>query len=116
MKKNLNQKLINLIEYYNLINANFLLSNVPIKRTNANSTNAFIGTKIKISKSLYKKGQQSKWDQFACHLGAKYCTTLQHTTEKNHLKKFHFTLLPQLLSLVSEINRLIVQALNYSVY
>jgi len=27
MKKNLNQKLINLIEYYNLINANFFLSN-----------------------------------------------------------------------------------------
>ena len=32
MKKILNQKLINLIEYYNLINANFLLSNSPIKR------------------------------------------------------------------------------------
>ena len=31
MKKNLNQKLINLIEYYNLINANFLLSNTPLK-------------------------------------------------------------------------------------
>ena len=34
MKKNLNQKLINLIEYYNLINANFLLSNKPLKRLN----------------------------------------------------------------------------------
>ena len=33
MKKNLNQKLINLIEYYNLINANFLLSNIPLKTT-----------------------------------------------------------------------------------
>ena len=33
MKKKLNQKLINLIEYYNLINANFLLSNTPLKRT-----------------------------------------------------------------------------------
>ena len=32
MKKNLNQKLINLIEYYNLINANLLLSNTPLKR------------------------------------------------------------------------------------
>ena len=31
MKINLNQKLINLIEYYNLINANFLLSNSPLK-------------------------------------------------------------------------------------
>ena len=29
MKKNLNQKLISLIEYYNLINANFLISNTP---------------------------------------------------------------------------------------
>ena len=33
MKKKLNQKLIHLVEYYNLINANFLLSNTPIKRT-----------------------------------------------------------------------------------
>ena len=33
MKINLNQKLINLIEHYNLVNANFLLSNKPLKRT-----------------------------------------------------------------------------------
>ena len=33
MKISLNQKLINLIEHYNLINANFLLSNKPLKRT-----------------------------------------------------------------------------------
>ncbi len=33
MKKNLNQKLIDLIEYYNLINNNLLLSNSPLKRT-----------------------------------------------------------------------------------
>ena len=32
MKKNLNQKLIDLIEYYNLINSNLLISNTPIKR------------------------------------------------------------------------------------
>ena len=32
MKKNLNQKLINLIEYYNLINVNFFLSNKPNKK------------------------------------------------------------------------------------
>ena len=32
MKKSLNQKLINLFEYYNLNNCNLLLSNVPIKR------------------------------------------------------------------------------------
>ena len=44
MKRNLNQKLINLIEYYNLINANFILSNIPIKRVNENATNDFTGT------------------------------------------------------------------------
>ena len=32
MKKNLNQNLIGLIEYYSLINANLILSNTPIKR------------------------------------------------------------------------------------
>ena len=32
MKKNLNQKLIDLIEYYNLINSNLLLSEIPLKR------------------------------------------------------------------------------------
>ena len=31
MKKNLNQKLINLIEYYSLINSNLLISKTPIK-------------------------------------------------------------------------------------
>ena len=46
MKKNLNQKLINLIEYYNLINANFLLSNSPLKRTIESKTHAFTGTKL----------------------------------------------------------------------
>ena len=40
MKKNLNQKLINLIEYYNLINANFLLSNTPLKRNVDNITSS----------------------------------------------------------------------------
>ena len=34
MKKKLNQKLINLIEYYNLINANLLFNNTPINRYN----------------------------------------------------------------------------------
>ena len=38
MKKNLNQKIIDLIEYYNLINANLLLSNTPLKR-NSNKKN-----------------------------------------------------------------------------
>ena len=46
MKKNLNQKLINLIEYYNLINANFLLSNTPLKRVIENTTNTFVGSKL----------------------------------------------------------------------
>ena len=56
MKKNLNQKLINLIEYYNLINANFLLSNMPIKRTiNENATNTFTGTKLEKLNKLKKK-------------------------------------------------------------
>ena len=36
MKKNLNQKLINLIDYYNIINANYLISNNPIKRNKIN--------------------------------------------------------------------------------
>ena len=45
MKKNLNQNLINLIEYYNLINANFLLSNNPIKRVGENATVACAGNK-----------------------------------------------------------------------
>ena len=35
MKQNLNQKLIYLIEYYSLINANFLMSDLPLKRTMA---------------------------------------------------------------------------------
>ena len=60
MKKNLNQKLISLIEYYNLINANFLLSNSPIKRTNENVTSAFTGTKLEKLNKLKKKIQTIK--------------------------------------------------------
>ena len=60
MKKNLNQKLISLIEYYNLINANFLLSNSPIKRTNENTTNPFAGTKLEKLNKLKKKIQLIK--------------------------------------------------------
>ena len=60
MKKNLNQKLINLIEYYNLINANFLLSNSPIKRTNESSTNTFTGTKLEKLSKLKNKIQLIK--------------------------------------------------------
>ena len=46
MKKNLNQKLINLIEYYNLINSNMLLSNSPIKRTYATEIKNVKGSKL----------------------------------------------------------------------
>ena len=60
MKKNLNQKLINLIEYYNLINANFLLSNSPLKRTNDTTTHTFIGTKLEKLNKLKKKIQLIK--------------------------------------------------------
>ena len=60
MKRNLNQKLIALIEYYNLINANFLLSNSPIKRTNANILNTLVGSKIEKLNKLKKKIQSIK--------------------------------------------------------
>jgi len=55
MKKNLNQNLIELVEYYNLINANLLLSNNPIKRSNENTTIAFTGTKLEKLKKLERK-------------------------------------------------------------
>ena len=60
MKKNLNQKLINLIEYYNLINANFLLSNTPLKRNINNVTTSFGGTKLQKLKKLKKSIQLIK--------------------------------------------------------
>ena len=56
MKKNLNQKLINLIEYYNLINSNMLISNNPITRISKISSNNTSGTKlerlIKLKKNI----------------------------------------------------------------
>ena len=55
MKKKLNQKLINLIEYYNLINTNLLLNNTPIKRNINNSTSYSDGTKLQKLEKL-KKG------------------------------------------------------------
>ena len=57
MKKNLNQKLINLIEYYNLINANFFLSNKSIKRTLKNTTITLDGSKEEKLNKLIKKIQ-----------------------------------------------------------
>ena len=60
MKRNLNQKLINLIEYYDLINANFLLSNSPLKRTIESTTHTFTGTKLEKLNKLRKKIQLIK--------------------------------------------------------
>ena len=60
MKKKLNQNLINLIEYYNLINANFLLSNNPIKRSFGSDTHALSGTKSEKLNKLKKKIQSIK--------------------------------------------------------
>ena len=60
MKKNLNQKLINLIEYYNLINANFLLSDIPLKRNVNNVTNSLSGTKLQKLEKLKKSIQSIK--------------------------------------------------------
>ena len=54
MKRNLNQKLINLIEYYNLINSNLLLSNTPFDRNRVNSSYTFSGTKVQKIEKLKK--------------------------------------------------------------
>ena len=55
MKINLNQKLIDLIEHYNLINANYLLSNNPLKRTIQTKINNFDKTKLENLIKLKKK-------------------------------------------------------------
>jgi len=60
MKKILNQKLINLIEYYNLINANLYLSNSPINRTNETLVDISVGTKLEKLNKLKKKIQLIK--------------------------------------------------------
>ena len=56
MKKYLNQKLINLIEYYNLINSNLLLSDAPLKRNLGNARTAISRSKFqkldKLKKSI----------------------------------------------------------------
>ena len=54
MKKKLNQKLISLIEYYNLINANILLSNKSINRTIATPAKLYSGTKAQKLEKLKK--------------------------------------------------------------
>tara|TARA_B100000029_G_scaffold515661_1_gene623847 strand:- start:675 stop:1379 length:705 start_codon:yes stop_codon:yes gene_type:complete len=60
MKKNLNQKLINLAEYYNLINANILLSNEPIKRGTGLNLTFSTGTKSQKLEKLRKNIKQIK--------------------------------------------------------
>ena len=60
MKRNLNQNLINLVDYYNLINANFFLSNDPIKRVFERTTHTFTGTKVEKLSKLKKKIQLIK--------------------------------------------------------
>ena len=60
MKRNLNQKLISLIEYYNSINANFLLSDNPIKRSATNPFCNLNGTKVQKLQNLKKKISQIK--------------------------------------------------------
>ena len=59
MKRKLNQKLIYLIEYYNLINANLLVSNVPLQRNN-NIATLSGGTKIEKLAKLKKNIQSIK--------------------------------------------------------
>ena len=55
MKKNLNQKLINLIEYYNLFDLNFTVSSNPLKRSIKNMDHNFTGTKSEKLEKLKKK-------------------------------------------------------------
>ena len=55
MKTNLNQKLINLIEYYNSINANLFLSDNPLKRITGSEINSGKGTKIEKLRRLKKQ-------------------------------------------------------------
>jgi len=60
MKKNLNQKLIDLVEYYNLINTNILLSNEPIKRASNLNLTFSVGTKSQKLEKLKKRIKQIK--------------------------------------------------------
>ncbi len=57
MNKKINQKLINLIEYYNLFNANLLLSNKPIKRVSNSQDSPLLltGSKAEKLEKLKKK-------------------------------------------------------------
>ena len=59
MKKNLNQKIFNLIEYYNLINANIIYSDSPINRNISVETN-LLSSGGKKSEKLEKLKQKIK--------------------------------------------------------
>ena len=60
MKINLNQKLINLVEYYNLINANLFVSNTPLKRNIFDAKISYNGTKMEKLLKLKKNIQLIK--------------------------------------------------------
>ena len=60
MKKNLNQTLINLIEYYNLVDTNLLLSNTPLKRNQKDISIAVGKTRFEKLKQLKKNIQSIK--------------------------------------------------------
>ena len=60
MKKNLNQKLIYLAEYYSLNNANLLLSDIPLKRNVNNAVATLSGTKLQKLTKLKKNIQLIK--------------------------------------------------------
>jgi DNA polymerase len=60
MKEKLNQKLINIIEYYNLINNNLLLSDSSLKRNNKNMISSYSGTKLQKLEKLKKNIQLIK--------------------------------------------------------
>ena len=60
MKTRLNQKLINLIEHYNLVNANFLISNKPLKRTIQSFAAISAGTKLEKLNKLKKNKTHKK--------------------------------------------------------
>ena len=60
MKKNLNQKLINLLEYYNSININLLLDSHPLKRNTSSISATLSGTKIQKLEKIKKNIQNIK--------------------------------------------------------
>ena len=62
MKKNLNQKLIDLIDYYNLVNINLLLNDKSIKRNSLNMSVSGVGKLQKLEKLKLKIKQIKNCD------------------------------------------------------